>query len=116
MDLNDPKNCNRWIVGVPPQVPESSPFYSEQLQISYSKKLEKESEHWHTFPIEEYYLVLQGSLRVKVEDEIVNLRPMQLLAIPSRVRHKILDYAPDSEWFIIRAPISRKNTKVQIEG
>jgi mannose-6-phosphate isomerase-like protein (cupin superfamily) len=118
LDLNDPKNCNRWIIGLPKEVPEGSPFYSEQIQIAYVKNLEKgiiekEPEHYHTPPIEEFYLVLKGTLKVKVEDNTIVLKSKQILAIPPNKRHKILDYSLPIQFFTIRAPISTEKTKIK---
>ncbi|MDH5793768.1 MAG: cupin domain-containing protein [Candidatus Bathyarchaeota archaeon] len=116
LDLNDPKNWNHWIIGTPTEVPESSPFYSEQIQIAHVKNLEKgilekEPEHYHSPPIEEFYLVLRGILKVKVEDNIIVLKPKQILAIPPNKRHKILNYSLPIQFFTIRAPISTEKTK-----
>jgi mannose-6-phosphate isomerase-like protein (cupin superfamily) len=118
LDLNDPKNWNHWIIGTPTEVPESSPFYSEQIQIAHVKNLEKgilekEPEHYHSPPIEEFYLVLQGILKVKVEDNIIVLKPKQILAIPPNKRHKILNYSLPIQFFTIRAPISTEKTKIK---
>lgn len=63
LDLNDSRQWNRWIVGTPNAIPESSPFYSDQIQVAYVNNPEREwffklqKEHWHT-ATEEYYLVL----------------------------------------------------------
>ena len=119
LDLNDPKKWNRWVVGTPEEVPKSSPFYSEQLQIKYNKNpekeffLKKEEEHWHTPPIEEYYFVLQGTLEVKIENNAVSLEPMQILAVPPNKRHRVLDYSLPIQFFVIRAPISGEKTKIE---
>lgn len=118
LDLNDPKNWNHWIIGTPTEVPESSPFYSEQIQIAHVKNLEKgilekEPEHYHSPPIEEFYLVLRGILKVKVEDNIIVLKPKQILAIPPNKRHKILNYSLPIQFFTIRAPISTEKTKIK---
>ena len=119
LDLNDPKNRNRWIVGTPNQVPKSSPFYSEQIQIAYVNNPEREwffnmqKEHLHTPPIEEYYLVLRGTLKVKVEDTVIVLKPMQLLTVPPNKRHTIIDYSSPLQYFLIRNSISGEKTKVE---
>jgi len=118
LELKDPKNRNRWIIGTPTQVPKSSPFYSKQIQIAYVKNpekgiIEKEPEHYHTPPIEEFYLILQGALKVKVEDNIIVLKSKQILAIPPNKRHKILDYSLPLQFFTIRAPISTEKTKIE---
>lgn len=119
LDLNDPKKWNRWIVGTPEDVPKTSRFYSEQIQIAYVNNPEREwflrmqKEHWHTPPIEEYFLVLQGTLKVKVEDTVIVLKPKQLLAVPPNKSHTIIDYSPPLQYFLIRSPISSEETKVE---
>jgi len=119
LDLNDPKKRNRWIIGTPPQVTKSSPFYSNQIQIAHVKNhntkasLEKEEEHSHTPPIEEYYFVLQGTLKIKADTTLINLKPMQILPIPPNIRHRVLDCSLPSEYLVIRAPISNEKNKNQ---
>jgi len=118
LDLSDPQKWNRWVIGTPEAVPRSSPFYSEQLQVRYGKNPEKEHglknevEHWHTPPIEEYYLVLKGTLKVKIEDTVIDLKPMQILTVPPNKRHRVIDYSFPVEFFVIRAPISSGRTKM----
>jgi len=121
LDFKDPKEWNRWIVGMPKDVPQCSPFYSEQIQIAYVNNPNREEflkmqvEHYHTSPIEEYFLVLQGNLKVKVSNNIINLKSMQLLGIPPNERHTILDYTEPLRYFLIRAPISTEKTKIITE-
>jgi hypothetical protein len=69
LNLRSSENVNRWIIGGPPEVLKDSPFYSEQIQIAYVKNiqkgiLDKEPEHYHTPPIEEFYFVMKGTLKV----------------------------------------------------
>jgi mannose-6-phosphate isomerase-like protein (cupin superfamily) len=118
LNLRNPENINRWIIGGPPQVPKTSPFHSEQIQIAYVKNiqkgiLEKEPEHYHTSPIEEFYLVLKGTLKVKVEENTITVKPMQILAIPPKTRHKIINHSQKLQYFTIRAPISTEKTKIE---
>ncbi len=117
LDLEEPKNRNRWIIGTPEDIPKTSPFYSEQIQIAHVKNprkglLEKEEEHSHTPPIEEYYLVLEGTLTVKVENKEITIKPNQILTIPPEKRHKITNYTLPLRCFTIRAPISTQKTKI----
>lgn len=61
LNLNDPKNWNRWVIGYG-----TSSYLSDQIQVKYNKNPEKNQflmkqvDHFHTEPIEEYYLVLEG--------------------------------------------------------
>jgi len=116
LNLNSPENANRWIIGGPPQVLKDSPFYSEQIQIAHVKNirkgiLDKEPEHYHTSPIEEFYLVLKGTLRLKVENNIIAIKSMQILVVPPKTRHKIVGHSQRIQWFTIRAPFSTEETK-----
>jgi mannose-6-phosphate isomerase-like protein (cupin superfamily) len=118
LDLNNPENINRWIIGGPPQVPKTSPSYSKQIQIAHIKNiqkgiLEKEPEHYHTSPIEEFYIVLKGTLKVKVEEDIIAVKSMQILTIPPKTRHKIVDHSQKLHYFTVRAPISTEKTKIE---
>jgi mannose-6-phosphate isomerase-like protein (cupin superfamily) len=119
LDLKDPKKWNRWVIGTPEAIPRHSPFYSKQLQVMYNKSLEKEGslenevEHWHSPPIEEYYFVLQGTLKVKVEDVVINIGPMQILTVPPSKRHRVVDQSFPIEFLVFRAPISSKETKIK---
>jgi mannose-6-phosphate isomerase-like protein (cupin superfamily) len=119
LNFDDPEKWNRWIVGTPSEVPKSSPFYSEQLQMAYVNNpdrrefLKRQVEHYHIPPIEEYYLVLQGTLKVRVENRVIVLKPMQLLAVPPNKRHTIIDYSSPLQYFVIRAPISSEKTKIK---
>jgi len=117
LDLEEQKNRNRWIIGTPEDIPKTSPFYSEQIQIAYVKNpqrglLEKGEEHSHTSPIEEYYLVLEGTLTVKVENKEITIKPNQILSIPPEKLHKITNYTLPLRCFTIRAPISTQKTKI----
>jgi mannose-6-phosphate isomerase-like protein (cupin superfamily) len=116
-DLNDPGTWNRWIIGTPDDVPETSPFYSRQIQIAYVNNpekglLEKGTRHFHKPPIEEYYLVLEGSLEIEVESEIFSVEPMQILKVPPMKRHKITGYSLPLRFFTIRTPISSTETRI----
>lgn len=119
-DLNDPDTWNRWVIGTPEDVSESSQFYSKQIQIAYVNNpekglLEKGKAHFHKPPIEEYYIVLEGALEVKVEEEIINVESMQILKVPPTKRHKITNYSLPLRFFTIRVPISTTETRIPVE-
>ena len=119
LDLTDSTKWNHWVIGTPDEVPKSSPFYSEQLQVRYNKSIENEDmlqnevEHSHTPPIEEYYFVLQGMLRVKVEDEVIDVKPMRILAVPPNEPHRVVYQSSPAEFLVFRAPISSGKTKIE---
>lgn len=121
LNLNSPENMNRGIIGGPPQVLKDSPFYSEQIQIGYVRNvqkgiLDKEPEHYHTTPIEEFYLVLKGTLKAKVENDIITIESMQILVVPPKTRHKIVSHSHRIQYFTIRAPISTEKTKRETDS
>jgi mannose-6-phosphate isomerase-like protein (cupin superfamily) len=115
--LDDSEKWNRWIIGTPPNVPRNSQFYSEQIQVSHMKNpdrkkfLDKEKEHAHKSPIEEFYFVLEGSLEVEIEDKVVTVNPREILTVPPEKRHNIKDFSDEVEFLVFRVPISTGETK-----
>lgn len=97
--LDELSNQNRWIIGTPPAVEKESPFYSGHLQINHIKEpkredfFSEEKKHSHKSPIEEFYLVLNGTLEMEINDQIVAVKPKELLVVPSEVSHKIKDFS-----------------------
>jgi mannose-6-phosphate isomerase-like protein (cupin superfamily) len=120
LNLKNSKNQNRWIIGSPNDVPKKSPFYSEQIQIEYVKNpkkkfFEKEVEHYHKPPIEEYVILLKGKLKIKIENKIIILKPSQVIVIPPKKHHRTVGYSSHLEFLTIRAPISTKKTKIELK-
>ena len=93
--LDEPTAKNRWIVGTSPAVKKKSPFYSDHLQINHVKEPEKEAffckeqKHSHGFPIQEIYLVLNGTLKLEIENQIVTINSRELLIVPPGSIHQI---------------------------
>jgi len=116
LDLTEEKNRNRWIIGTPPVV-DKLEFYSEQIQIKYNQKTDKEfindeDYHKHPFPIKEYYLVLKGVLTVKVENSEFKVNPMNILVVHPFKCHKVIDCSLPLEYFTIRSPPSDETKKI----
>jgi mannose-6-phosphate isomerase-like protein (cupin superfamily) len=117
LDLNDNKNWNKWVIGTEPKVEKSSPFYSEQLQVSYLRKpdikglLEREKKHSHDKPIEEFYFLLSGSIELSVGGKVIALKPKEILTVPPEVEHNITKVSEDLELIVFRAPISTDDRK-----
>lgn len=107
---------NRWVIGTPEEVGVNDVGYSPSVQIKYSyqptkKEFENETYHTHIENIVECYLVLHGSINVRVEDQIFELREKEALRVPSNHCHKVMDFSEDVEYLTIRAPPSYGSKK-----
>jgi mannose-6-phosphate isomerase-like protein (cupin superfamily) len=119
LDLNLATEQNRWIIGSPPAVPESSRFSSRVIQVNYQKQpskkelLKGEKRHSHPQPIEEFYLVLRGSIEVEVGKETLAVGERQILCVSPDECHRVVDLSDDAEFLVFRAPLSTDETKVE---
>ena len=114
LDLNDPRNQNTWVIGTPPKIQESSYAYSKWVQIAYTNTTTKPSreEEFHSHEeSEEYYLVIQGSLQVKVGRKTYHLQPLNLLSIPKKIQHKIIRFDAPLQYFTLRVPSAKPEEK-----
>ena len=117
IDLNLATEQNRWIIGTPPAVPEGSRLASEVIQVNYQRRpakkelLKNEKRHSHPEPIEEFYLVLRGTLEVEVEAEALTVGERQILCVPPDKCHRGIDLSDDAEFLVFRTPISTSETK-----
>jgi uncharacterized cupin superfamily protein len=60
---------------------------------------------------EELYLLLEGSGRIRVEDELLTLAPMDALLVePASVRQVFNDTDSDALWLVVGAPPEPANT------
>jgi mannose-6-phosphate isomerase-like protein (cupin superfamily) len=112
--LNDKKNQNTWIIGTPPVIELQSPNYSELVQISHSRipPVPSNIEEFHSHEgSEEYYLVIRGYIKVRVHKKVYQVNPMNLLSIPKKIPHKIIDFKTPLQYFTIRTPSSRPEEK-----
>ena len=100
-----------WIIGTPPAVPSDSAGSSKSLQIAYTDTHRVESFHRHTGEIEECYIVLKGSIRLKVKDSIHTLTEMTMIRVPPKMCHKIIEFSEDAAYLTIRAPLSDESSK-----
>lgn len=117
LDLDLATEQNHWIIGIPPAVPEDSRFASTVIQVNYQKRpakkelLKNEKRHSHPEPIEEFYLVLKGTLDVEVEEESFTVGERQILCVPPDKCHRVVDLSDDAEFLVFRTPISTDHTK-----
>jgi uncharacterized cupin superfamily protein len=62
------------------------------------------TKHRH-FTQEEFYVLLEGEGRVRIDDEVLTLAPMDTLLIePDTVRQLFNDTAADQLWLVVGAP------------
>lgn len=59
----------------------------------------------------ELYLLLEGRGRIRVDDELIELEPMDTLLVePEHVRQPFNDTDADQLWFVVGAPTEQANT------
>jgi len=121
LKLDDPKNSNRWVIGTPEAVAIDSPFYSEMLQLNHSTNpdrkafLKKEKKHYHESPIEEFYFVLKGILKVEIEGIVTVVKRREILTVPSGKCHKVKWFSKKVEFIVFRSPSSKDKDKIFCE-
>ncbi|GAF94042.1 unnamed protein product, partial [marine sediment metagenome] len=59
--------------------------------------------HYHTGS-EEWFIILKGEARIKVEDEIITVGPREIIGIKPKVIHQYLGGKCPIEEFVIRTP------------
>lgn len=115
--INLIENKNTWILGTPDAVDVYSPGFSPSIQIKYNKEpckkthLKNETYHKHLENIVECYLVLNGWLKLLIENEEHCLKEREIIRVPSHHCHKVIDYSNDVEYMTIRAPASDESKK-----
>ena len=66
--------------------------------------------HRH-FEQEELYLLLEGSGRMRVDDDLLTLEPLDTVLVePASARQLFNDTAADQLWFVVGAPPEAANT------
>ena len=109
---------DEWVIGSLPVVEVGSAFHSHTLQLLYRNKmnkqelLNKEEWHKHKHPIEECYFILNGKLTLKIKDQKIQLYKKDLIRIPSGLCHIVEDCSDNLEYIVIRAPPSKKDSKI----
>jgi hypothetical protein len=129
IDLTDPKYRNDPHIirsppkGTPLEIAATSSHWSRQVNINYKRVIKpgfhasgtEERMHFHESPIEEYYIVLEGKLKLLVKRKEVQLSPLQLLKVPSNTPHKCTGYFAPLAYIVFRAPMSTGAAKVYHE-
>ena len=62
----------------------------------------------HTHPVEEAWVITEGSLTVQVGDETVNVEANSVVRIPPGVPHAVQNHGPEQARAIAGAPWSRQ--------
>jgi uncharacterized cupin superfamily protein len=67
---------------------------------------------WHRhFQTQELYVLLEGEGRVRVDDEVMTLRPLDALFVESEhMRQLFNDTGDDALWLVVGAPNEAANT------
>src|SRR3954447_19428090 len=66
---------------------------------------------WHRhFQTQELYVLLEGEGRVRVDEEVLTLRPLDsLLVEPEHMRQLFNDTGAEALWLVVGAPIAAKS-------
>ncbi|MFQ6074508.1 MAG: cupin domain-containing protein [Candidatus Bathyarchaeia archaeon] len=93
-----------WVVGS--QQPKGSDRYSERIQIGFNQSDEPwvdDAPHLHT-DSEEWYIVLRGSLKIRVGGQVVSVGPREVLGVKANTPHRIIGGEGPIEEFSVRTP------------
>jgi mannose-6-phosphate isomerase-like protein (cupin superfamily) len=109
----------KWAIGLPPDVSVKSARHSERIQVNYYLNRDKrrslrETYHAHTYPIEEYYCVLTGSITVVVDGENKVVKAREILPVPPEVPHMVVAMASNAEFLVLRTPPSTEKTRILV--
>jgi quercetin dioxygenase-like cupin family protein len=79
---------------------------AETLGARYWRLQPGQASTWHRhFEMHELYVLLEGEGRVRIDDEVLTLRPLDsLLVEPEHTRQLFNDTGSDSLWLVVGAP------------
>jgi mannose-6-phosphate isomerase-like protein (cupin superfamily) len=115
--LEEERNRNCWLIGYG-----AARFPSSHLILAYldfptveaanagigsRHRLHLHQESW------EYYVVLEGTKTLRVEDELVTLKAGEMLEVPPGVRHTLYARQAPYQGFTMRVPILGHDDKVE---
>lgn len=80
-------------------------FRTNDLMLGFNRNDQPwESEMHYYERSKEIYVILKGGLKLRVGDELVDVRSGQMLVVNEGVAHDIEDFNLPMEFFTIRAP------------
>jgi len=79
---------------------------AETLGARYWRLHPGQASTWHRhFEMHELYVLIEGEGRVRVDDEVLTLRPLDALLVgPEHVRQLFNDTGADALWLVVGAP------------
>lgn len=115
--LQEERNQNCWLIGYG-----TARFPSSHLILAYLDFPTEEAAnagigsrhrlHFHQASWE-YYVVLEGTKTLQVEDELVTIEAGEMLEVPPGVRHTICGRQAPYQGFTVRVPILAYDDKVE---
>lgn len=113
-DFNiDRSQRRKWATGF--FLPPNSPFFSEHVEIAIGERNGQSQPghiHFHK-QAKELYLLIAGSLTIRIQDEYITLSPMQMIVIPPLISHAIFKTTDNTKFVTIKSP-SIPNDKVLV--
>jgi len=105
INLGRLKECVRWLFGK-----EEALYNSDFMSLHYNETEKGWIEadpylHYHR-EAEEYYIPLEGSLTIQVDNHFIKVGPNQLLKVNPKVSHGVVSVETPFRGFTIRVPIS----------
>jgi len=105
INLGRLKECNKWLFGKGKAL-----FNSDFMVLRYNETEKGWTEtephlHYHR-AAEEYYISLEGSLTVQVDNSFIKVEPYQLLKVNAKVSHGVVNVETPFRGFTIRVPMS----------
>lgn len=105
VDLRQLKECDKWLFG------KGEALYNSDFMSLHYNETEKgwtETDpylHYHR-AAEEYYISLEGSLTVHVNNSFIKVKPGQLLKVNRKAPHGVVSVETPFRGFTIRVPAS----------
>jgi len=102
------KECDKWLLGKGKAL-----YHSDLMALHYNETEKGWTEtdpylHYHE-KAEEYYISLEGSLTIQVENSLIKVEPYQLLKVNPKVPHGVVKVKTPFRGFTIRVPIILKD-------
>ncbi len=107
----DPSQRRKWATGF--FLDPKSPLFSKHTEIcigTRDSKSQPEPLHFH-HETQEFYLVFSGQLTLQIQNQKIDLLPMQLLAVSPTIPHAIIEATDNTKFVAIKSP-SKLNDKV----